>query len=153
MSRRLTALLALALATGLAVAPADAAVKKKPKPKDIKGSYTLNLMPDPTGEVTGNVKDGCSGLLASGRDNHPFTVPAAGKLYVHLVSVDPTGHGVTDWDLWLVHSDGHFIDQSHDATSDEETTTIFKKKTPITIQVCNLLGQQAATVTYVFKYA
>lgn len=152
MTRRLAALAAVSIAVAV-VAPTHAATKPKPKPKPIKGSYTLNLNPDPTAEITGNLEDGCSGLIAASKNSHPFTVPAAGQLYIHLVSPDPTGAGVTDWDLWLKDGSGAILEGSHDETSDEEITRRFKKKTPLIIDVCNLLGMPSATVSYVFTYA
>jgi hypothetical protein len=152
MTRRLTLLIALIAVAVSGVVPSQAAVKKKHP--DYKGSYDVTLTPDPTQDVMGAAKPGCNGLTGKGTDKHPFTVPAAGKLTVHLVSPDPTNKGATDWALWLIDKDGVEIDHSDGAGSDEQTSdTVFRKKQSFEIQVCNIAGQQQGHVTFVFKYA
>jgi len=154
MRRSLTTAVAVLTVATLAAVPSQAAVKKKPKP--IKGSYTLQLPPDPTPNVFINAPgapDGCLGVLPVSIDNHPFTVPAAGTLKVVLDSVSPIPDNPAgpDWDLWLYDSSG-FLAGSHSATDHEEVVLKFKKKTPVTFQVCNLTGTPDATVSYTFTY-
>lgn len=145
--RRSLALLAIA-AIAVGSTPAHAAPKKS---KTITGHYDVSLLPDPTQDVTGVVKTGCSGLTGKGTDKHTFTVPGAGILTVHLVSPDPTGKGVTDWGLYLVDNDGAVIDHSDGAGSDEQTTTPFSKKQTFLIETCNINGQQDGHITWIFK--
>jgi len=162
VNRRLTSCAALLAVAALSAAPAHAATKKKPKPKPIHGSYAVQLVPDPTPNATNEAgKPGCTGVSPKGVDNHAFKVPAAGTLHVVLDSVDPTGapgagpagNIGTDWDLYLIDTDGSIYDGSHGATSHEEVTDKFKRGQPLTIQVCNLLGQPDAKVTWTFTYA
>lgn len=154
MNRRLASTVAVLAAGVLCTVPAHAAAPKK-KPAPINKTYSLNLPPDPTGETTGlpTVKDGCSGVNPASQDKRVWTVPGKGTLHVVLDSPDPTGHGVTDWDLWVLDSDGSTLDKSVGSTSHEETTDTFKKGQKVTFWVCNLLGQPSATVHYVFTYA
>ena len=151
MNRRLVTCASLAAVAALGIAPAHAATKK---PKPIDKTYSLTLTPDPTGETGGlpGLPDGCTGVNPAGQDKHPFTVPAKGTLKVVLDSPDPTGHGATDWDLYILDSDGSVLDSSHGPTSHEETFDKFKKKNPLTFEVCNLAGQPTATVHYTFTY-
>jgi hypothetical protein len=162
MSRRPVALVALAAVALLGVAPSEAAAPKKKKP-DWKGSYELTLYPDPTESVLPLLADGCNGVLATGHDKRQFTVPAAGKLTVNLVSPDPTGRGVTDWDMYLMASEGSTagavtgppdtIAYGAGSTSNEQAIATFKKKTTFSLQVCNLVGNTKGKVSWVFKYA
>ena len=153
MSRRPVVALALLVAAAASTVPAHAAAKK---PKPIKGSYTVTLLPDPTPNATNLVgKDGC-GVLASGQDKHPFTVPAKGTLNVVLDSVNPVPDnpaGGTDWDLYVLDSDGAIMDSSTGGTAHETTTDKFKKKSSVTFWVCNLAGAPSGTVSYTFTYA
>lgn len=152
MLRRLLVLLTVLALAGVGMLPSQAAAKKKPP--NIEKSYDLTLNPDPTGEVVGNVKDGCAGLIAGSQNKHPFTVPAAGKLVVHLLSPDPTGKQLLlDWDFYLLGADGTLIDSANGLGGDEATTTTFRKKTPLSIWACNMTGNPAAHVTISFKYA
>jgi hypothetical protein len=154
VNRRLTSLAALLAVAALSSAPAHAATKKKAKPKPIHGSYTVTLLPDPTPNATNLAgMPGCTGVSPAAVDNHAFKVPAAGTLNVVLDSADPTGTSNTDWDLYLIDTDGSVLDGSHGGTSHEEVTDKFKKGQPLTIQVCNLIGQPSGTVTYTFTYA
>jgi hypothetical protein len=153
MLRRLTLVITALAVAVVGIAPSHAAAPKKKKP-NITGHYDVKLTPDPTQDVMTNVKDGCNGLTGKGTDNHPFTVPAAGKLTVSLVSPDPTNKGVTDWALWLMDKDGVAIAHSDSAGSNEQTPdVVFKKKQSFVIQVCNIAGQQDGHVSFVFKYA
>lgn len=139
-------LLGLALGSTL---PAEAAAKKKP---DWKGSYSVTLYPDPTEDVLG-LNGGCNGLSPQGTDKRPFVVPAAGKLTLHLVSPDPTGKGLTDWDIYLKAADGTYVgDGGNGGSSDEVLQATLKKKQSFELQVCNLGGTTSATVSWVFKY-
>jgi hypothetical protein len=126
----------------------------KTKHPDWKGSYSLTLYPDPSEDVYGELsKEGCNGVLPTGKDVRTFTVPAAGKLTLSLVSPDPTNKGVTDWDLWAMDSSRTAIEASHGATSNEQIIHTFKKKTTFSTEVCNINGTTNATVSWVFKYA
>ena len=147
--KRTTAVYALALlAAGAGMLPAQAAGKVKP----MHGSYTVSLAPDPSPNATNTAgKEGCSGVSPAGVDKHPLTLPGKGLLKVTLDSPDPTGQGVTDWDLYVVDSTGTIIDGSHGGTSHEETATKFKTAQPVTIVVCNLAGEPNGTVTYDFR--
>jgi hypothetical protein len=158
MSRRPLVAVALLTAAAVSTAPAHAATKPRP----LKGSYNVTLLPDPTPNVTNTVgKDGCTGLSPEGVNSHSFKVPAAGKLHVVLDSADPTGTPSagpagsvgTDWDLYVLDSDGVIVDGSHGGTSHEETTDKFKKAQQLSIQVCNLAGEPNATVSFTFTYA
>ena len=147
--KRTTAVYALALlAAAGGMLPAQAAGKVKP----MHGSYTVSLTPDPSPNATNTAgKEGCSGVNPSSVDKHPLTLSGKGLLKVTLDSPDPTGHGVTDWDLYVEDASGTIIDGSHGGTSHEETATKFKAGQALTIVVCNLAGQPSGTVTYDFR--
>ncbi len=153
MHRRLTVTFAVAaVATTALTLPSQAAVKKKPAP--IKGSYTVNLVPDPTKEATSLTADGCSGLSPAAVDRHAFTVPAAGTLEVTLEGDDPAKGSAPagfDWDLYTYDASG-LLGASDGATAAEQTVDNFKKKTPVTIEVCNLDGLPDAVISYTFTY-
>lgn len=152
MSRRSLVAVTLIAAAAVTTVPASAA---KAKPKPIRVSYTVTLLPDPTPNATNTIgKEGC-GVLPQGQDKHAVKIPAAGKLKVVLDSPNPTGNGTagTDWDLYVLDSDGTVLDSSHGGTSHEETEDKFKKKSAVTIWVCNLAGEPSGTVTYTFTYA
>lgn len=155
MSRRPVLAVALIAAAAISAAPAHAA---KPKPKPITGSYDLTLYPDATVDVVGQVPGSSPvcGTLPQSMDKHPFTVPAAGKLVVDLVSPDPTPAASplhADWDLYLLDSSGAVVDSSHSEFATEHTEDKFKKKTPLTLLVCNVTGETTGTVKYSFTYA
>jgi hypothetical protein len=157
MNRRLILAASTVALVGVAALPATAA----PKPKAFKGSYTLNLNPDPTGEVTGFADSaakgtGCTNLIDASTHRKAITVPGKGSLKVNLV-----GGGV-DWDLYILKPTGakapntgfnadEELDSSAGETANEQTITKFTKKTSVIIEVCNLLGTPAATVTYSYK--
>jgi hypothetical protein len=165
--RRLATLSAVLVVVAVGLAPAQAATKKakpKPKPKPITGSYTLQLLPDPTAEVTMQVPgavEGCGGVSPDGKDSRTIKLPAKGTLKIVLDSPDPTGSpsvgpvgGVgTDWDLYVREADGTIAASSHGATSHEETIEKLSRGTTRTIEVCNLIGQPDATVKWIFTYA
>jgi hypothetical protein len=147
MRRPLTAAVALLTVAGLAAVPASAATRKPPKP--IKGSYTVTLPPDPSGNVDGQ---GCAGQIPVSQDQHAFTIPAKGRLTLHLSSEDPTGQAF-DWDLALLDEGGSVLNTSTGATAEEEILMKFKKKERVLFQACNLAGLPQATVTYTFTYS
>lgn len=149
--RRPLALLAVA-AIAVGSTPAHAATKKK-KP-DWKGSYTVTVNPDPTLEVLGLRGDGCQNILPNGVDKRPFTVPAAGKLTITLDGQDLSqGHGLSDWDFFLMAPDGTAEISGDGTSSNEQGTATFKKKGTYELQACNMTGGPSATISWVFKYA
>lgn len=152
MSRRTAVLVtAASLVLAGAAVPSYAA---KAKPKPIKGSYTVTLTPDPTKEATSLTTDGCSGLSPAAVDRHAFTAPAAGTLTVDLVAEDPAKGALPagfDWDLYTLDASG-ILNAGDGATGTEQTVDSFKKKTPMTIEVCNLDGLPNATISYTFTY-
>lgn len=155
MRRPLTTAVALLTVAGLVAVPSSqAAVKKKPKP--IKGSYAVQLPADPSPNVFIDVLDagdGCIGVLPVSIDKHPFTVPAAGTLRIVLDSVSqiPDNPVGPDWDLWLSDDEG-YLAGSYGASDHEELAMKFKKKSPVTFEVCNLTGTPDATISYTFTY-
>jgi hypothetical protein len=148
MSRRPAVALAVLTAAAVSVVPAHAATKPKP----VKGSYNVTLYPDPSPDVVGQVKTApVCGTLPQSMDKHPLTVPGAGKLKVHLTSADPAPAAeplLFDWDLYVLDGDGAVIDSSHSEFATEETNTKLKKKTALTILVCNLTGEPAGSVSF-----
>lgn len=150
-------LVAVALITAAAVTALPAGAATKPKPKPFKGSYDVTLYPDPTPDVIGQVKAApVCGTLPQSMDRHKVTVPGAGKLTVHLTSADPAPPAeplMFDWDLYLLDSDGGVIDSSHSEFATEETITKFKKRTAVTILVCNLTGEPDGSVSYSYRPA
>lgn len=153
MKRRTAVVVAALTVAAVGAVPSQAAVKKKPKP--ITGSYTLNLPPDPSKDVTSTAEmAGCSGLLPTAVDHHAFTLPAAGTLTVKLDGDDPAKGAAPagfDWDLYLVDAEG-IASESDGATGHEEALMSVKKKTSITIDACNLNGTPNAVVKYTFVY-
>jgi hypothetical protein len=145
MTRRIALTAATVVVAALSVAPAHAAGGKV-----IKGSYTVNLLPDPTLEASGQLGDGCAALLPTAVDNHAFTVPSAGTLSVVLDAPDPANSGQTDWDLWLLDGDGTINTGSHGASAHEEAVVKYKAAQKMTISVCNLAGAPSGTISYVF---
>ena len=155
MSRRPVLAVALITAAAISTVPAHAAAKR---PKPIKGSYTVTLTPDPVQDVTGQVPTtkpaGCDKTLAGSYNDHPFKVPAAGKLTVTLDAPGGTSTPLgPDWDLWIFDSAGEVVDASHGATAHEETSDKFKKGQSLVFEVCNLTGQNTGNVSYTFTYA
>ena len=145
--RRVVAVATLAVLAAGAYAPAMAAPKKP-----FAGSYQLTLLPDPSPNafvLAGKAE--CMNINPSAVDKHPLSVPRAGRLNVVLDSPDPTGKGVTDWDLYVLDSSGDDLADSSGGTSHEEVDIKFKKAEKITLVACNLAGQPSATVTYKLK--
>jgi hypothetical protein len=140
--KRLIAAFAVALMAVFSVAPAQAA-------KPFAGSYKVTLAPDPSPNAFVLIgEESCFTVSPFAVDKRNLSVPSAGKLRVTLDSPDPTGQGVADWDLYVLDSDGEILDSSHGATSHEETVTKLKRKTNVTVAVCNLAGAPEGTVTY-----
>jgi hypothetical protein len=148
MRRPVVALAVLAVATA-GVLPAQAA---KAKPKPVTGSYPLTLYPDPSPNAT----DADCGVLPMSIDKHPFTVPAAGKLEIDLVSKDATPSASpvhNDWDLYVLDNAGNTLDSAFTEFASEHTSTKFKKRTPVVIRVCNITGQTSGKVSFRFTYS
>jgi len=141
-ARRIAALAVLAVAAAGVYLPASAAAPK------FAGSYKVTLQSDPTLEAA---LGACEGVNSKAVDRRSIPVPAAGKFKVILDSPDPTGRTITDWDLYLLDKDGNELGSSHGGSSHEEATITLKKKTPVTIVVCNLIGSENGTVTYALK--
>lgn len=138
-----------AAATTLAVGAFVPALAAAPK---FAGSYTVTLQPDPTINALSSAGlKKCQSLRPDAVDRHKLTVPGAGKLKVVLDSPDPTGRGVTDWDLYVLDASDEIIGSGTGATSHEEVTVTFKGKADITLAVCNLIGSDKGTVTYSLK--
>lgn len=136
---------------GLAVA---AATPAQAKAAPFHGSYSVTLLPDPTTDVSNSGgKPGCTGSSPKGTDHHPLSIPAKGKLTVDLVSTDPTGKGVTDWDVYIETAGGDILASGNGPTSSEEAVYKFPKGQAIQIVACNLAGQPSGTITYVYKPA
>lgn len=163
MSRRrqVAALTVVTLAVAAISATGAAAKTTKkapPKLKTIKGSYSLQLVPDPTIDaeiqVPGATSHTCQGVDAGGKsaDVHPLSLPGSGTLHVVLDSPDPTGKGKTDWDLAILNAAGKEIDASNGATSHEETFTPNLKKGKTSIEVCNLIGGPNGNVSWSYTY-
>lgn len=135
--------------------------KPKPKPKPIKVSYTVDLPPDPTNDVfnLGGEADpvnGICGLSTAAEHRREVVIPAAGTLLVALDSTNPlpaSPPAGMDWDLYTLDAAGDTLSSSAGATAREQTIDKFKKKTKVTILVCNLNGNTKATVNYTFTYA
>lgn len=156
--RRTLALTVVAATAVGSLLPAQAATKAKPKPKPITFTYEVSLSPDPTAQVTGQVKPACAGLLPQGKNDRAFTVPAAGRLKISLTAPEPAGHpaghGVDDWDLYALNSTGTVEGESSTEFAVELIDVKFKKKTPLTIEVCELVGLPGTgKITVTFTYA
>lgn len=151
-SRLVIAALATVSVGALSIHPADAAVHKK---KPIHGAYDVSLPPDPTLEVTGvgapvpQVTPVCEAVNPLSYNNHPFTVPGAGKLEVNLQG---SSLPQADWDLYLLDSSGAVIAASHGPTATEAALVKFKSKDTVTIRVCNLIGDLSGHVDYTFTW-
>ncbi len=146
-ARTIVPLAAVAVLGAGAFLPASAA-----KPL-FEGSYKVSLQPDPTPNALNAAgMDSCQTINPNAADRHDLVVPLAGKLKVVLDSPDPTGRGLTDWDLWVLDKDGNVLAEAATGSSHEEANLVLKTaKTPITIAVCNLAGTQDGTVEYSLK--
>jgi len=155
MSRRPVVALALLAAVAVSAVPAHAA---KAKPKPIRASYDLTLYPDVYPDVYGQIpgKEPVCGVLPQSMDKRAFKAPAAGKLVVDLKSPDPTPAASplhADWDLYVLDSSGAVVDSSHTEFASEQTATKLKRRTALTILVCNVTGETSGHVSYTFTYA
>ena len=144
------------IATGLVAvvsagvtAPSMAATKPKPKPKPISGSFTATATPDPTSNNTTTMQGTltCNPTIPSARVTKTFVVPAAGTLEVKA-------NNKLDWTMDLRDSTGEELASSDGGTpTDPESYAVtFKKKTTVTIGVCNFSGEPTITPSYVFTY-
>jgi hypothetical protein len=153
MNRRLTVSLAVLACAALASSPSLAAPKKK---APIKGSYKVQLPPDPSANVfsTAGQPRQC-GANTAAQHKHPFTVPAAGTLTVVLDAQDPKPGTpyVFDWDLYLNDAAGSALGEGSSPEAHEEIVQKFKKGATVTFLACNLNGVPDATVSYTFTYA
>ena len=154
MNRRLALSLTVITVGLVATLPSEAA-RPKPKPKPIKGSYSVMLPPDPSKEATSTLEmPGCSGLSPASVNHRAFTAPAAGTLVVKLLGGDPTngkaGAGF-DWDLYVMDRQGE-LSAGDGATSQETAVATFKRRTTVSIDVCNLNGLPEAKISYTFTY-
>ena len=152
MNRRLTVAVAALACAGVAASPSLAAPKKKPP---IKGSYKLQLPPDPTANVfsTAGRTDQC-GANTEAQDVRDFTIPAAGTLSLAIDSADysPGTPYVFDWDIFLNDAEGELA-AGNTGEAHDEIVLKFKKKQVVSIKACNLNGLPDATVSYTFTYA
>ena len=147
--RTIVPLAAVAVLTAGAFLPASAAAPK------LAGSYKLTLQPDPTIQVlTEAGMANCTSTRKESSDRRTFTVPAAGRFKVNLDAPDPLGRSTGfDWDMYLLDDKGTVLGDGVTAGPKEEVTITLKRKTAVTIAVCNITGQTDGTVTYVFKPA
>lgn len=130
-----------------AMSPALAA-KPKPKPKPIKGSFTATAHPDPTSNngtiMTGDLT--CNPTVPTARVTKDFTVPAAGTLEVKA-------NNTLDWTMDLRDASGELTASDGGSPNDPEMVVYsFKRKTKVTIGVCNFAGEPTITPTYTFTY-
>lgn len=134
---------------GLAALPATAATKAKP----FHGSKAVTAYPDPTTEVTNmGGKPGCTGYSPLGKtDPIVLAIPAKGKITVDLVSPDPTGKALTDWDLYIETPSGSIIQAGNGPTSSEEAVAKFTKAAKIQVIACNLAGGPSGTISWAYK--
>ena len=145
--RTRTALLAatVALTAAGTTAPAFAA-KPKPKPKPITGSFTATANPDPTSDAPAGNTGKCNPKTPTARVTQQFVVPAAGSLHVDV-------NNTLDWSADLRDADGVLTDSDGSSPQDKESLdAFFKKKTTVTIGVCNFAGEPQIKVTYTFTY-
>lgn len=146
-ARTLVPLAALAVLSAGALAPATAAVKPK-----LAGSYKVTLQPDPTINAYSLAEmKNCHSTRPEATDKRNLTVPTAGKFKAILDSpADPTGR-VADWDMYITDDKGTLLGKGSTEFSHEEVSITFKRKTVITVYVCNLTGSNDGTVTYTLK--
>lgn len=137
----LAALLVLVAAAG-SLSPALAAA-----PKPIKGSWTANATPDPTGDrPAGTMK--CAPVTPTGRASTTVKIPGPGTLTVAL-------NNALDWSGDLRDASGDVLSDSDGSspTDAESLFAKFKKAQTVTIGACNLEGEPSITVTWVFTPA
>lgn len=146
---RTRTLITTALVAAAAVGSAVPAVAAKPKPKPITGSFTAMATPDPTSN-NGTTMQGtltCNPTLPTARVTKTFVVPAAGTLEVKA-------NNKLDWTMDLRNAANEELASSDGATPNtaESYAVTFKKKTTVTIGVCNFAGEPSITPSYVFTY-
>ena len=139
--------LTLALVAATAVGSVSPALAAKPKP--ISGSFTATANPDPTSNNV-TTKQGtltCNPRTPSARVTKTFVVPAAGTLEVK-------GNNKLDWTMDLRNAAGEELAASDGSlpNSPEGYAVTFKKKTTVTIGVCNFSGEPSITPSYVFTF-
>lgn len=140
-------LFAVSLVGLVGVAPALPAVAKpRPKPKPIHGSFTAQATPDPTSDLPAGNTGKCNPKTPTARVTKAFTAPAAGTLSVQLNNKLDWSGDIRDKDGVVTDSDGSL------PNTPEAMEASFKRKTPVTIGVCNFSGEPSITVTYTFTY-
>ena len=131
------------------IAAGSAAPSFASKPKPISGSFTAQATPDPTSDTPGAAggKGKCDPKTASARVTHAFTMPAAGTLHVSV-------NNKLDWSSDIRTADGEIQTDSDGSnpTDPEAMDLTVKKKTAVTIGVCNDEGEPSITVTYTFTF-
>ncbi len=145
---RTRTLLATALVGAVALGSASPsfAAKPKPKPKPINGSFTATATPDPTSNAPANNTGTCDPKTPTARVTQKFTVPAAGSLHVNV-------NNKLDWTADLRDAGGELAgSDGGDPQTLEVLDYFFKKKTAVTIGVCNFAGEPQIKVTYTFTY-
>src|SRR5690242_656798 len=113
-------------------------------PKPIKGTWTANATPDPTGDTpTGSMK--CQPVTPTGRATTTLKIPGPGTLTVNL-------NNALDWSGDRRDPSGEVLSDSDGGSpSDAESLFAkFKKATTVTIGACNLEGEPSINVSYVF---
>ncbi|HVE99313.1 MAG TPA: hypothetical protein VNA12_09050 [Mycobacteriales bacterium] len=142
--RRITPLAAAGIFAAAAFVPAAAAPAKP-----FEGSYNLTLQPDPVSYafMTGLATEECITLNPHASDRRAIKVPGAGRLQIFLDVPDPTGRGVSHWDLYA-REGGKVLARSTAVGSHKKLGIGLKSKKSITIVVCNRLGAIEGKVTY-----
>jgi hypothetical protein len=111
----------------------------------VKGSWTANATPDPTGDTPGGTGK-CAPVTPTGRATQEFVVPGPGSLEVTL-------NNQLDWSGDIrTKSTGEVEGDADGGTpTDLETmSATFKKKTTVIMGACNLEGEPSVNVTYIF---
>jgi hypothetical protein len=111
----------------------------------VKGSWTANASPDPTGDTPGGTAK-CEPVTPTGKATQEFTVPGPGTLDVSL-------NNQLDWsgDVRDKKTDEVLADADGGSPTDVEAMSVsFKKKTTVVMGACNLEGEPSVTVTYTF---
>lgn len=143
---KIRVILGLSVAGLVAAAPVLPASAAKPKPKPIHGSFVAQATPDPTSDTPGVDRGKCNPVTPTARVTKAFTVPAKGVLSVQL-------NNKLDWSGDIRSKDGVETDADGSSPQTAEVMEIsFKRRTPVTIGVCNFSGEPSITVTYTFTY-
>lgn len=149
MSARRIALVSLTVAiAGASFTPAFAAKPHpQPHPAPIDVTYTATATPDPlsTNPVSGVP---CHPKLPGSMYSRAFVIPAAGTLSVQL-------NNTLDWSLVIRDSSGASLAESDGGlpTDKESAFLVFKKRTPVSIDTCNFLGEPSISVHFRFTYS